>query len=195
MEARREDAQESLERIEEVTDRTRKLMMQGGALLFLLWGVVWTVGFVVTQFAPQPQYCGSVWLIVVAVGVIATIQVSRRFPIKSPLGSRIGFLWWGAYAYAALWIALLWPFVHVSSQAEPQFVRHYGAIASTIPMFVYVVMGLWLGSRVLIGVALAITAFTVAGLFVLPQWYWLWMAVMGGGTLLGTGLVIRRKAR
>jgi hypothetical protein len=67
---------------------------------------------------------------------------------------------------------------------------HFGAIQATIPMFAYVVMGLWLDHFIL-WIGLAVTALTLVGLFFLQPYFWLWMAVTGGGMLLGTGLYIR----
>jgi hypothetical protein len=69
-----------------------------------------------------------------------------------------------------------------------------GAIGATVPMFAYVVMGLWL-DHFMIWIGLAITGLTVLGLFLAPAWFWIWMAVMGGGSLVSTGFLIRNRWR
>ena len=55
----------------------------------------------------------------------------------------------------------------------------------------YVLLGLWSGSRIAwLGVAVA--ASTVLGFTVMAGYGMLWMGVIGGGSLLGTGLWLRR---
>jgi hypothetical protein len=48
----------------------------------------------------------------------------------------------------------------------------------------------------MIWVGLAVTGLIVAGLYLIPlPHYWLYLAVTGGGTLIGTGLFVRRRWR
>jgi hypothetical protein len=47
----------------------------------------------------------------------------------------------------------------------------------------------------MIWIGLAVTGLAVLGLFLVPNWFWIWMAVMGGGTLVGTGLLVRNRWR
>ena len=63
-------------------------------------------------------------------------------------------------------------------------------------MFMYVVMGLWAG-RLLFWLGVVMTLLIVSGffLFYLQPAFWLWLAVLGGGTLAGTGLYIRKAWR
>jgi hypothetical protein len=141
----REAAQQSLEQAEEVTRRTRTMIAyHGGDLLFVLWGIIWVVGFTVSQFLPPASLWA--WGTLVPVGVVVTLLVSRQpVPVKSLDTSRLTrriWLMWGLLAvYVDLWIALLWPFLQPSG---PAFSRHFCAVATTVPMFAYVVMGLWL---------------------------------------------------
>jgi hypothetical protein len=208
-----EEAQKSLAQVEDTVERTKRLLAYGGAdMLFIVWGVIWTLGFALTHFVPinanvlRPGsetsasvafiVISSAWLVLVAAGIVISMIVGRRrMPVRSAVGGRTGIFWWLLYAYVNLWIFLLWPFLHVQGSAESlQFFTHMGAIAATVPMFAYVVMGLWL-DRYLLWIGLAVTALTVAGLFLLQPYFWLWMAVAGGGTLIGTGLFIRRRWR
>jgi hypothetical protein len=56
-------------------------------------------------------------------------------------------------------------------------------------------MGLWFDNRFMIILGLALTAATLVGFYILRDIYCLWMAVVGGGTMFGTGLYIRSKWR
>jgi hypothetical protein len=59
-------------------------------------------------------------------------------------------------------------------------------------MFVYVVMGLWIG-RIYVFTGLAVALLTLVGLLWFAEWYWLWCACTGGGTLLFAGLWLQRQ--
>ena len=59
-------------------------------------------------------------------------------------------------------------------------------------MFAYVILGLWLEARFLIWLGLAVTGLTAVGYFLLPSYFYLWMAPMGGGALFVTGWYVNR---
>jgi len=203
MEISASEAQESLTQVQDAAERTRKMVAYaGGDVLFVVWGVIWVVGFVRTHFlglgfhSPRTLAAHWIWTGLIAAGIVITIIVSRRHtPVQSPVGKRIGWFWWLLYAYVCLWTGLLWPFIKVQGADEWQlFWKHYGAIGATVPMFAYVVVGLWL-DHFMIWIGLAVTALAVLGLFLLQPYFWLWMAVTGGGTLMATGLLIRNRWR
>jgi len=66
-----------------------------------------------------------------------------------------------------------------------------GALIPLLFAWIYIVMGVWMGWRfALAGVALG--ALTLGGFFLIHQHFLLWMAFVGGGTLVATGLWLRR---
>jgi len=69
------------------------------------------------------------------------------------------------------------------------------AFISTAGMFACVVMGLWFKSTFMIVLGLVMTGVTLVGFYLLTSCYCLWMAMMGGGSLLGAGLYIRVRWR
>ena len=201
MNVSRDEARETLSQIEDVRQRTKKMVAYaGGDICFIVWGVIWFVGFLSTHFLGYSRIMwsgiaiGSIWFVLVATGIIISIIVEkRRAAVKSTIGKRIGVFWWLLYAYVYLWIGLLFPFIEVQGRAESvMFWNHFGAIAATIPMFAYVVMGLWL-EHFMVWLGLAVTALTILGLFLVQPYFYIWMAVVGGGTLAGTGLFIRNR--
>lgn len=205
MHADAQEAQQDLETISETTNRTRRMIASaGGDRCFMLWGLIWMIGFLNCQFMPSffdnhvVAVLGIqvVWLVLIVAGIAGTILISRRFaPTRQPGGWRIGVFWWVLYAYAGLWVSLLFPFIVVNGYEQAmQFSRHMGAISATIPMFAYVVMGLFL-DHYMVWIGLVITALTLFGLFFLPGLFWIWMAFAGGGMLFGTGIIVRRRWR
>ncbi len=214
MEITPEEARESLAQAQDVAERTRKLLACRGAdALFVIWGVVWFLGYLGTQFTPRLvlalaqggavsegaagwMVSGGLWIVLVAIGIAVSFVIwKRRSPTKTRGGARIGLLWLMLYIYVDIWIFLLWPFIKVQGAEETvRFSRHMGAIAATVPMFAYVMMGLWL-DHFMIWLGLGVTGLTLLGLFLFPDWFWIWMAVAGGGALAGTGLLVRNRWR
>ena len=99
-------------------------------------------------------------------------------------------MWFALYAYAGFWIAL------VSAGADgPLFVGEAGerivtAIFATIPMFALVIMGLFGCGKYLVLEAVFITVMTGVGLLATGSWFYVYMAVVGGGTQLAAGAAV-----
>ena len=195
MDIPRSEARESLNQIKDTVERTRKMVAYGGGdVLFIVWGVIWVLGYSSTHFLPLVTQW--IWLALVAPGILISVIVGKRqMPVKSPVDKRITWFWWLLFLYVGLWVALLSPLIEVNGPEQSQmFWKHYGALVATVPMFAYVVTGLWL-EHFMIWIGLAVTALTVLGLLLLQPYFFLWMAITGGGTLIGTGLVIRKRWR
>ncbi len=189
------EARESLSEVEDTAKRTKRMVACGGGdVLFIVWGGIWALGYLSTHFLPLVT--GWVWLALVAAGIVISVIVGKRhMPVRSPLDKRIAWFWWLLYGYAGLWFVLLSPFIEVNGPEQSQmFWKHYGALVATVPMFAYVVTGLWL-DHFMVWIGLAVTALAVLGLFLLQPYFFLWMAITGGGTLIGTGLAIRKRWR
>ena len=104
-------------------------------------------------------------------------------------------MWWFLYLFVDLWIALLFPFIRIEGrQMSHLFWTHMGAISATVPMFGYVIFGLFF-DRYMLYIGLGMTALMAIGVFVFEPWFYLWFAVVGGGGLAGTGLLIRNRWR
>jgi len=190
-----EEARKSLDLIQEAAQRARQwFAFAGGDIVFILWGVIWVLGYLSSHFLPRVT--GWIWLVLVVGGVAASVLLMRRYAaVRSPGGWRISTFWFLLYLYVSLWVWLVLPFLKVKGAEESAaFWRHYGAIAATVPMFAYVVTGLWL-ENLLVWVGLGVTVLTVLGLIVLQSYFFLWMAATGGGALIGTGLFVRYRWR
>ena len=199
-----EEARDMLQGVDDVTSRTKKVIAFGGGdVIFIVWGIIWFIGGIGTHLMPilTANYrqggvltgvlTGSLWTVLVAAGIVISYRVERSsMPTKSPLGKSIGLLWWFLYLYVSLWIMLLMPFVRIEGQQQSHlFWTHMGAISATVPMFMYVVFGLFL-DRYMLYIGLGMTALMAIGVFVFEPWFYLWMALVGGGGLVCTGLMI-----
>jgi hypothetical protein len=191
----KQEAQDSLNEIQDVIAQTRRTIGMGPTgIILILWGLIWVAGYSCSQFSPG--YARMAWPVLIMTGSISSaVAGSRnRNSVRSSNGGRIGIFWLVLFAYAILWMILLHP--QLPSGAEwvnyqPMNDRQVGAFFATVPMFAYVVGGLWLG-RFFVWLGAIVTALTVAGFFLLPGWFNLWMAFTGGGSLIVAGLFIRK---
>lgn len=189
------EASEALGQIDDATSQTRRAIGQGSSSTkLILWGVIWMLGYSCSQFAPGMSQ--TVWLCLVALGALGSWNWgSRSKPrFRSANASRIGLGWLVLFAYALFWFFLL----HLDNQTghtrlhlRANSGEQSGAYFATVPMFAYVLSGLWLG-RFFIWLGTTVTLLTVVGYFFVPGWFCLWMAITGGGSLIVAGLYIRR---
>jgi hypothetical protein len=187
-----QEAQASLSAVDDVMLQTRRAIASSYANpLLILWGALWVVAFTTTQF--YYIYAFKIFMAMGVVGAAGTAIVVRLFhrqaPVKetsSPrIGRRIAMFWILLLVYIAIWLFLL----------NPSNGIQCNAFICTAMMFAYIVMGLWFDSRFMIVLALAVTAVTLAGYYFLRDYYCLWMALVGGGAIFGTGLYIRLQCR
>jgi hypothetical protein len=185
MDVSSQDAQVSLKLIEDTQARWRKAIGASYASgLLMLWGAIWIVGYISLHFSLQVG--GYVFMALDLLGIGGTLLIARRWPIKGPETKTVFLSLMGLWAflslYAVIWIALF----------RPASGKELGAFLCTLCMFGYVVIGLWFKSTFMIGLALAVTALVLAGYYLLFGHFYLWAALTGGGTVVGTGLYIRR---
>lgn len=186
MEITREEAERALADIHQAMAQARRTIAYGGAPYYMmLWGVIWFLGYLGGQFLPGPQ-SGIAWLVLDLFGVVASIWIGYRLStrVRTPMGPRLGLLWLAMLVYGVLivWIA------------NPTSSNQLDLLISLVAMLGYVMSGIWIGAR-LSWVGLLVTALAVLGYFLLPAFFSLWMAVLGGGLIFGSGLYIQRTWR
>jgi len=182
------EAEEALAAIQAMMQKTRRAISSSGAYLFLIvWGVIWSLGFLGSQFLPQ-EISGYAWMILDSLGGILSAVIgirmgrSVRSSSSTPSGKRIGIFWMLLFLYCLAAIAITWP----ASGKQ---------LSMLIILFVMVgwmAMGLLL-SFTSIKWGLALTVLALVGYFLLPGIFYLWMAVLGGGGMIALGLYIRSR--
>jgi hypothetical protein len=194
MEVTRDEARDTLRDVESVAQLVRGKLATGmtGPIL-IVWGAIWATCFALTHFAPA---AGSwAWLAGDALGIAGTIWLSRRAGVEAVRSAAAQRLWWKVFwfwfllvLYANIWLAIFWPWR----------VEQVGLFLVTLIMFAYVVMGLWLGSRFLLALGLAVTALAGVGYvlsFLVPGYLDLWLGSTGGLALLVSGLYLTLRRR
>jgi len=189
-----EEAQNSLDQIQAVLSHTRKAIASSYASpLLILWGLIWIAGFLGTHFFLA--WAWHIWMGLGGTGSIVTLWVSRQQlhfanPIKIPaaenIGWRIFWFWSLLFAYMFIWLSILMPRNGIQ----------LNAFMCTAIMFAYIVTGLWFKSYYMLWLGIVVTCITLVGFYLIPPGYYcLWMAAMGGGAFLITGLYIRFRWR
>lgn len=205
MEISKQQAQDSLHQIENVAMQTRrKIAASSAGPILIIWGTIWFVAYLGTYLSSFFEWkefhlqignrisasffiASLVWPVLIVIGVAASGFISsRKARTRNVHSKRIGFTWLILFVYSNVWLVLLAPW------NEYQI----SAFAASLPMFAYIIMGLWM-DRFLLWLGVVVTLLIIAGFFLFHfhPLFWLWMAVLGGGTLAGTGFYIQIRWR
>jgi len=183
----KQEAQKSLEMMAKSESAIQVAGFRYAGNFLLLWGLVYVlVPMTILHFGEQ-----AVWLAngLIGMGVIVTMVLEFRDPMRSELGFRIGVFWWFVFGFAVVWMIILGGENFPSLQVHVEG-RQTWAFGVTISMLLFVLMGLLYSSKVLIGIGIGVTFLTLMGFFVaweLPQFYY-WMAGCSGVPVLAGGL-------
>jgi hypothetical protein len=183
------EARSDLDMIRQTQKRFKRAIAPGGSShLLILWGLICILGFSSLQASP---YWGG-WLFsgLDIIGIILTIVIVRRWPTRSSsqgdtsevFPQQMKRVWAALLIYALIWVWILKPSDYVQACAY----------ALTVFGFAYVFIGIWCRLSFMIWLGSAITLLILVGYYGLPSYFYAWTALFGGGTLLGTGLYIRR---
>ncbi len=189
------DARSALGEIEQTAAKIRRLIAHGHfAPLLILWGGIWIAGFGCQQFFPAQA--GWAWLVLDLGGFLGSwlVAVRQQSPMKKKGDPRIGLFWVALMVYGVIWMGLLLSFPDArnpSAEFLAAMTRRTGAYWATVPMFGYVVAGLFL-DRFLAWLGLAVTGLTLLGFVFAGDYFSLWVAITGGGALILSGLFIRK---
>lgn len=145
-----------------------------------VWGAIWVVGYGANYFRPQ---WGAAWPALVLIGTIASFWIGVR---SKPEGVR-------EYDWRSL-ATLLAVFAYIAALFVIMPPRNSMQISAFFPILValfYSLVGIWMrGARMLIA-GIVVAALTLGGYFFLPQYFLLWMAVVGGGAVILGGFWLR----
>lgn len=147
-----------------------------------IWGVAWVAMPLLAHFRGDDASRHFGWICLAGGVASAVVGFAQSRQVRMPPNGRL----LGVLA-ALVGFAALFPFV---LQVQPG-VRSLYAYLCVVAMQAYVVAGLWTDSY-LLWLGLLVTAIILVGVVVSPGLFWLWMAVCGGGTLIGTGFYVSR---
>lgn len=174
------EAKEALAVIENIQRKTdRKVAGEGSFPQLLLWGSIWFIFPMLMHFKVQPFW----WpFMLFPLGGIATtvIALSKRHSVNNPANRKVGVLWWVLYLFIGLLAFML----------KPSTVQDGYSFGCTAAMLVFIVMGFY-SDRFFLFLGFVVTVFVLLGQYVFTDIYWPWMAVTGGGSLLGAAFYLK----
>jgi len=181
-----DEAEESLDAIQKMTQKTRRSIASSGAHVSLIvTGVVWLIGFTCTQFLSGP-IVAYIWIGISILGSalagILNMRMSTRVRSQSAgaTAKRIGLVWLLLAVYCLAAIAVAWP---LDGKQLTTFIILFVMIG-------WMAMGLLLDFTP-VWPGLIIIALVLVGYFLFPDYFYLWMGILGGGGMIALGLYIR----
>lgn len=177
-------AREELAAIRSVMKQTQQAVYQrGGGWITAMWGGIWFVGFCGNQFLSE-EAAGCLWIGLNILGFVSStiVLLRHRERVSSPLWRRIGLSWVALIAF----VALLWFLLELN-------IRQGSLLIILTLGLVYLLVGLFShSSMVLVGLALVGTA--TAAYLLIPDFFFLTVALLLGGglTLFGLWPLLRR---
>jgi hypothetical protein len=180
------EAEEALAAIQTMAQKTRHSIASGSVYISLIiTGLVWLIGFTATQFLSAPLIIW-IWIVTSIVGsVFATfmgIRTAKRVRITSSAvtGKRIVIFWVLLTLFAAAIIAV----------AHPTDGKQITLIIILFAMIGQMGMGLLLSFSATWW-TVPVAAVALLGYFLAPEWFYLWMGLLGGGVMIVLGVYIR----
>ena len=182
------EAEEALAAIQTMMQKTRRSISSSGAYKFLiLWGVIWMLGFLGSQFLPK-EIASYVWIGLDILGGILSmvigVRLNRGVRSSAPTtsGKRIGFFWLLLFFYCVAAIGIAWP---VDGKQFAMFI------------ILFVTVG-WIAMGLLLSFAsawwgLALLGLSLVSYFLLEDYFYLIMAFVGGGGMIALGIYVRNR--
>lgn len=182
------EAEEALASIDRMTQRTRSAIGSSGiSTSLIVTGVVWLLGYTATQFL-TPNLAVIVWVVSGMLGaLVATVLGIRagkrvRSPSAAETTRRAGIFW----------LLLLLFGIAIILLTQPADGKQMTVLIILLVMIGQLAMGLLLGFQAVWWV-LPISALTLAGYYLMSDYFYLWMAILGGGGLIALGVYIRTR--
>jgi hypothetical protein len=151
----------------------------------VLWGIIWFVGFLGNQYLPE-EMLGWFWLVLTGMGAAGSawigVRQGRRQGVRPPVWRPVALYLVGPVVFVVL---IVWLF-------ELDTTRDVALLIVLTVAMCYFQIGIFYRRSIsLVGVALAGLATGAAVL--LPDYFFLVMAFLSGGLLVGSGLWFIRR--
>ncbi len=175
-------AEEALTLAKEAAKQMRRALETGTSWAYLvIWGVIWTLGFLGNQFL-TPKHAGTAWMVLDGFGILLSFGLGVYYGqrVRYQIGAQMAIFWgaWLVYSTVVVWVS------------HPINAMQTGLLITVLAMFAYVVIGIWARSPFLGWLGVGITACTLAGYYFTPLYFNFVMALTGLALAAG-GLYMR----
>ena len=194
-----DEARTALAELEVVKNKSRHLVFADfTSFPLMLWGVImcscYLLGYFYTtsHFHLMGQHPDRVagWLTLAGL-CVTFVFIFLKLRYANPIRVSGTFF----ERYRAVLLVVVWFLFHFSTDHLHTFEsgRAMNAFNLSYWMLLYIVLGFWLANRLFITVGTLVGLSAIVGYSFMGEYYSLWMAVMGGGTLFVGGLYPRIK--
>jgi hypothetical protein len=181
MEMDERQALNDLKVIRQVMDRTRKAASGEGGWFMVVGGLMWLLGFLGHQFLPE-HLVGWAWAGVNTIGMLTIVwlwmRMERQSSVSSPVLRPIMLSW---LALGVFDVLLIWLF-------EMETIYHVATLFLITIALGCVQMGLLFSHWPLCAVGAAIVVLVVGAFLLAQAYFFLIVALFGGGLMIGSGL-------
>jgi hypothetical protein len=182
------EAEEALTAIQTMMQKTRRAISSSGAYKFLiLWGTIWLVGFLGSQFLPK-ETAGYVWIGLDILGGVLSgvigIRMNRgvRTSTSTTSGKRIAIFWLLLFFYCVAAVGVAWP---VDGKQLAMFIILFTTVG-------WIAMGLLL-SFASVSWGLVLVTLSLVSYFLFNDYFYFIMAFLGGGGMIALGIYVRNR--
>lgn len=185
------EAAQALSEIDDASRRTQAMQCyRNAAPYFVVWGCVWLLANCITEL--RPPLGGKAWSSLVILGSIMSawlgIRSARQHSASASSRNLARKLGW---QFGATWLVILGYFIATFALLPHLDAKQGNAYISMFWAFIYALMGIWTGWRILtVGVLTAISI--LVGYFMMTSHYFLWMGLVTGSLLILGGLWLRK---
>lgn len=184
------EAEEALAAIQNMAQKTRRSIASSGVYIFLIiTGLIWLVGFLCTQFL-SGEIVAYIWIGMSLLGTVVATLLGIRMGRRMDKRVRTPALSVSAKRGIIFWLLLVFYGIAAIAVARPTDGKQMIMFIILFTMLGQSAMGLLLSFST-VWWALPIAALALVGYFMLPDIFYLWMAILGGGGMIVLGLYIR----
>jgi len=144
-----------------------------------LWGSIWAVGYGASYARPRWE---GLWPVLALAGADASFWIGWK---SKPAPREYDWRYLGTALAVVCFIAAVFAVLPPSDRMQ------IGAFFPILVALFYSLVGIWIRGVRLMAAGVAVAALTLGGYFFLPQYFLLWMAVVGGGALILGGVWLR----
>ena len=179
-----EDALEQIHFLKELIQQTA-IQVSKGYLFFILWGLVWMIGYTGEALLPIP-FKGTIWAILCTIGIIGTIIIFVRMKglTATPLSKKLWIL------NIILGLATVLIFAVLYLNPNYYFINAYWAFQIGV---IYMVNGVFIDNKLILIGIWTVGASLISLLFPSLFGQCIWLAITCGGGLMITGIILRRQ--
>lgn len=146
-----------------------------------IWGVAWIAMPLTAHFLGDNAARFFPWICLGFGALSSFAGFTQNRQVRYPGIGRFWLMMLACWFFAVAFILVLRP---------PLDSRSLYAFACLVSMQTFVIGGVWMDNY-LLWLGIIVTALILAGLFLFPGIFWIWMAVCGGGSLLLAGFYVR----